>query len=36
MKKYKNKIFTLFAILLILIGIVFVAYPFVEIEIKYR
>lgn len=33
MKKYKNKIFTLFAILLILIGIVFVAYPFVEIEI---
>lgn len=33
MKKYKNKIFTLFAILLILIGIVFVAYPFVEIEL---
>lgn len=33
MKKYKNKICTLFAILLILIGIIFVAYPFVEIEL---
>ncbi|MDY6012176.1 class D sortase [Clostridium sp.] len=33
MKKYKNKFFTLFAVLLIFIGIIFVAYPFVEIQL---
>lgn len=32
MKKYRNKLFTIFAVLFILIGVVFIAYPFVEIQ----